>query len=155
MSEPITIDMDVFYHSPAGMVLAEQHGPVFSTSTAPSPFHYVRLIDAIHAISKAETIKAQGEEIERLQKDCREYVSALQSQDAELSKINHVVEEYREMFDSCLRTGGERLREIAKLKQERDEFVEIVCKTLDKIGTAPCLMEAARLRKLISEPNPR
>ena len=39
------------------------------------------------AISQAETIKAQAEEIERLQKDCREYVSALQSQDVKLSKV--------------------------------------------------------------------
>jgi len=40
------LDADVFYHSPAGMVLVEQHGPVFVTSNAPpSPFYYVRLVD--------------------------------------------------------------------------------------------------------------
>jgi len=46
------LGMDVFYHSPSGMVLAVQYGPVYMTSNAPpSPFAYVRLIDFLRVVA--------------------------------------------------------------------------------------------------------
>lgn len=60
MKRPL-IGIDVFYHSPDGMVLLEQHGPVFTVSNAPpSPFHYVRLIDVVGLIEELNGEKVEA-----------------------------------------------------------------------------------------------
>ena len=124
------------------------------------PIDLISLADL--AISQAETIKAQGEEIENLRRDSERSFSMLELFGVPKTRARYIslgIEVLVSRYDKEVFFLN---AEIAKLKQERDEAYERVAKITDALQT--CYQDdrvisalhalSIAFRALKSEPNP-